>query len=259
MSDGEWHTLMRYFNCSEETAKSLLKTTKPEKINYLSNYIDNSYLECPDDIKLVLFDMDLTMLSIHTQGYYTGSLDTLKHFVMDDVIELMLLLLKRGKKIGIVSFSDPLICQIHGKGMSGPGFIYDLLFKTLKMKFETADIKKILDDLPIVARYPKVYNLKDTSGEKYIYRQMYKNNPNYTDTFGDIPNDKSWHIEQVLNYYKKQNIEIKENELVLFDDSLANVLPLRKTNNSYHIYDRSGMSKKHWNNWVYLYTNDYQN
>jgi hypothetical protein len=51
----------------------------------------------PKSIKLVLFDMDLTLLAKHTQGVYTGNISTLAMYVTEAFRQVVPVLLDNGK------------------------------------------------------------------------------------------------------------------------------------------------------------------
>ncbi len=59
-------------------------------------------------IKLVLFDMDQTLLAWHTHGLYQGSVEWLAGFVVWPFLSVVPRLLDRKVQVGVVTFSDHL-------------------------------------------------------------------------------------------------------------------------------------------------------
>jgi hypothetical protein len=200
--------------------------------------IPGTLLLPPTDLKMVLFDMDKTLLSIHTRGFYKGKVDDLLEHVTKAFEILVHFLQEKGIVVGIVTFSDDMLCdgyhENHGKEhpcLSGK----NLVMAILNGIFD----KEIVDKIYIAAKNPKDHNIS---------------NPDY-----QIKEDKSWHISEVITYLEEDGIvedgivedgivDIKHENILLFDDSEPNIKAAEEDGvRAFHVYGEEGLTLDMWN------------
>ena len=139
----------------------------------------------PKNIKLVLFDMDLTILDIHTRGVWNKEISRLAKHVMPAFKTVVPELIDQGFLVGIVTFSDEAMSKDESE-MSG-----------------TVLVKALLEEI-----FPEIHE------QIYIAARFPRNNE---------PQGKRWHLEQIQERLEKTQISIKPNEVILFDDTKENV------------------------------------
>ena len=177
----------------------------------------------PRWIKMVLWDMDYTLLSTHTGGKWKKSIGELSRQVTRSFRLLVPHLIQRGYSVGVVTFSDSLVLDGSSAGMAGQGLVRDLLIDTFtrlygQIKSLGSDAKElarrnaehIQKQVYVAAAYPTLRNKKDPEFKGGSAVKM--------------PNSKAWHIQKVINDYKSRTGKsLKCSEIMLFDDTIGNI------------------------------------
>lgn len=173
----------------------------------------------PSFLKLVLFDMDLTLLNMHTKGCYSGPIDDLVPHVVSPFVELVPRLLASQYHVGIVTFSDALMAR-HSNGLAGDNLVHELLTATWRKLFIKEDpslqleqnqsrlrqkLQALMREIHVVAAFPWLQNEQPAFG------------------LNPMPNNKSWHIEKIKAKLKTQGVRVRNDEILFFDDSMTNV------------------------------------
>eukprot|EP00467_Chlorarachnion_reptans_P006318 CAMPEP_0114500374 /NCGR_PEP_ID=MMETSP0109-20121206/7928_1 /TAXON_ID=29199 /ORGANISM="Chlorarachnion reptans, Strain CCCM449" /LENGTH=276 /DNA_ID=CAMNT_0001678027 /DNA_START=61 /DNA_END=891 /DNA_ORIENTATION=- len=177
----------------------------------------------PSTIKMVLWDMDRTLLNTHTRGLWTEDISKLAKEVTRAFKILVPHLLHKNFAVGVVTFSDKLVLSSNSRagdlGMAGEDLVNDLLEETftelylrvkkLKSNKDLAmkNAKHIRKQIFVAAAFPELRNQHDSD---------------FKDK--EMPNSKRWHIDQVIQQYKeKTGSVLKYDEIMLFDDTIENV------------------------------------
>mmetsp|Transcript_32889 Transcript_32889/g.61175 ORF Transcript_32889/g.61175 Transcript_32889/m.61175 type:complete len:217 (+) Transcript_32889:135-785(+) len=172
----------------------------------------------PPSIKMVLWDMDRTLLNTHTRGLWKDDIKKLAKEVTRAFKILVPHLLFNKYSVGIVTFSDKLVLSSEGGqgGSAGETLVNDLLTETF------------------MSLYSKVKSLKEhkehvKQNAEYIRSQVFvaaalPQLRNQQDSKLRMPNSKRWHIDQVVEKYKERTgKKLKYEEIMLFDDTVDNV------------------------------------
>mmetsp|Transcript_27626 Transcript_27626/g.38401 ORF Transcript_27626/g.38401 Transcript_27626/m.38401 type:complete len:220 (-) Transcript_27626:19-678(-) len=173
----------------------------------------------PSMIKMILWDMDRTLLRTHTRGLWKDEMGKLAKQVTNSFKIVVPHLLHKQFSVGIVTFSDKLRKEQGKNGFAGEDLVKNLLLETFT-------------DL-----YSKIQNLKDhkelaIKNAEHICDQVYVaaalpelRNAQDTDFKGNLmPNSKGWHIDQVVQEYKRRTgLKLSYDEIMLFDDTIENV------------------------------------
>jgi hypothetical protein len=186
---------------------------------YFANTIDpNDHDELPmppQQIKLVLFDMDRTFLSIHTSGV-SKNVDDVVQYVSPCFKKVVPQLIDNGFKVGIVTFADDRVTD-NRDGVAGHALvraILDRLFPDYSYQ------------IPIVAFNPNIENriAKSKSSKQPL-----------------LPINKNSHIEKIK---REWDTPIEDYEIILFDDSYDNIRDAKCQ--TYHVTGDRGLTYFHW-------------
>ncbi|SBT70461.1 conserved Plasmodium protein, unknown function [Plasmodium malariae] len=191
---------------------------RPEKLTAIRNYLQNfdyknekesinGFVELLKDIdiKMVVFDFDLTIIGAHSGGYIDKSNDikniglaVTNHFKIFSKA-----LYENGIKIAVATFSDDeAISSRRGKSstlIAGEDLVQHCIKKS---KCETK-IEKVYAYYPYYYREPKKY--------KALGLQK------------PMSNDKSFHLEKI-----RQEFDVNIDEIIFIDDDVKNCVSAKK-------------------------------
>jgi len=171
----------------------------------------------PPAIKLVLFDMDQTILRCHTRGCYRGNVADLCPKVSMDFVHLVPGLLDAGYHVGIVTFSDALMALSTDDPTvsvkAGEPLVHELLELTFAKHAEAAmpvleaqaRAKHLVSRIHVAAAFPQLQN----------QQVAFANKP--------MPRSKQWHIEKIKAKLFSFGVSVANQDILLFDDTVPNV------------------------------------
>lgn len=179
----------------------------------------------PKSIKLVLWDMDNTLLRMHTKGVWFDEIDQLVPAVTPAFSHLVPRLLREGFQVGVVTFSDANLAKQY-RGRNGKGGA-DLVCPLLRLSFEgflkragrpekeaKVEAAKLVESIYVVGALPHYRN---------EYEEEFKRK--------NMPVSKQWHIERVKDMIAKRSPgspRVKNKEIIFFDDSQVNAAVAEK-------------------------------
>lgn len=191
----------------------------------------------------VLFDLDLTVLSIHTRGRWDHPVEDLVPFINRCFVHLVPKLLRAGLRVGIVTFGDVLLVRPESKALAGDALVTALLRETFFHHFwcdqgkpakEAAGLtQEILEQFLIVCANPDRRN--------FLARK--EGRPNEV-----IPSSKRFHIEEVQRMIKRRNwTPVLDQEIILFDDDGRNIKAEQETGvTGFHVDYHTGLRAGAW-------------
>lgn len=166
----------------------------------------------PPYIRAVMFDMDRTILSVHTKGCYTGSLDDLASHVSPVFLAVVPRLLDRGVHVAVVTFSDEMMVKAHSIGVAGEPLVRGVTERAFSRHFAEAGApdaaaraRAVVARLLVAAAYPKLRNERAGRADEMM------------------PRTKLWHIDQVRAALHAQGHAVERHEMLILDDSRDNV------------------------------------
>jgi len=178
----------------------------------------------PKTIRMVLWDMDNTLLAMHTRGVWFEAIDDrIIDMVTPTFVHLVPRLMAEGYQVGVVTFSDAEVAKVFSKmekkvGRGGKDIVIPLVTGALTKHFirqgmdhkgAATRAKKYVSKLYIVGALP---DFRNGSTEEFRETKM--------------PNSKHWHMEQVKNEHQKRypkEKRVSNPEILFFDDSPSNV------------------------------------
>eukprot|EP01006_Ploeotia_vitrea_P022733 TRINITY_DN55142_c0_g1_i2.p1 TRINITY_DN55142_c0_g1~~TRINITY_DN55142_c0_g1_i2.p1 ORF type:complete len:644 (-),score=315.81 TRINITY_DN55142_c0_g1_i2:132-2063(-) len=182
-------------------------------------------LPIPDShqIRLVLFDMDLTVLACHTRGCYMGSMEAVSRYVTPTILHVVPRLLDAGIRVGIITFSDARMAEGTDGGTAGEALVTGALRAAFTRMWTHGDVgagEEKLDATPeeinakvdalmsqiyMACRYPSLHNRREKDKSKHV------------------PNSKEWHINKVKDDVReKEKINIRNDQILFLDDTVRN-------------------------------------
>lgn len=144
----------------------------------------------PSNVKMVMFDMDLTILGKHTGGCFYGTPEELDALIKPAFRQILPKLLDNGFEVGIVTFSDSKMKPETSTAIAGVALARKVLRLALGRRSDEAS------RVYVAAAYPNLHS--------------------------GMPNSKAWHINQVCG-------DFPIDQIMFFDDSLTNVTAARET------------------------------
>jgi len=204
-----------------EAEQLLMTAVRQGKAKFLEKDLPTEWRQNPpmppSMIKMVLWDMDRTLLKTHTRGLWKDDVTKLAEEVTRAFKIVVPHLLHQKFSVGIVTFSDKLRTESGKGGIAGEDLVKDLIVETFsdlyskvrKLRdnkhYARKNAEHIRDQLYIAAALPGLRNAQDN-------KQV------------QMPNSKSWHIDQVIQEYKtRTGSTLSYDEIMLFDDTLENV------------------------------------
>ncbi|SBT31345.1 P36-like protein homologue [Plasmodium ovale wallikeri] len=202
--------------------------TSAEKLTAIRNYVQNfdHNHECDSingfakllkdmNIKMAVFDFDLTIIGAHSGGYIDKSddVENIGQSVTDHFKMLSSALHANGIKITVATFSDEE--AIRYSRVRNPNLISgeQLVQYSLKKSKCDAKIEKVY------AYYPYYYK------EPRKYRQLGLDKP--------MSNDKSFHLERI-----RQDFNVGIDEIIFVDDDMNNCISAK--NEGYITFNVTG-------------------
>jgi len=201
----------------------------------------------PKKIKLVLWDMDNTLLSMHTRGVWFNKVEDLFEHVTLPFLQLVPRLLKEGFQVGVVTFSDAEVAKIYSemegrKGRGGEDLVGPVIHGAITQaalssgvdsKTATQSATKTVEQLYVVGALPDFRNMHTVEFQK---KRM--------------PMSKFWHIEKVKDLHQKRfpgSPRIKNEEILFFDDSASNICAAERDDVNARLVDPSNaFTEKDW-------------
>eukprot|EP00466_Bigelowiella_natans_P009214 jgi/Bigna1/88780/estExt_fgenesh1_pg.C_380030 len=228
-----------------EAEQLLMNAVKQGKANFLEKDLPTDWRPTPpmppSMIKMVLWDMDRTLLKTHTRGLWKDDIAKLAEEVTRAFKIVVPHLLHQKFSVGIVTFSDKLRVKSGKEGIAGEDLVGDLILETFsdlyskvrKLKdnkdYARKNAEHIRDQLYIAAALPKLRNRQENKG-------------------AEMPNSKSWHIDQVIKEYKERTgSTLSYDEIMLFDDTLENVEAALKSGvHAFAVLPKSAFTSSCW-------------
>lgn len=179
-----------------------------------------------DKIKLVVFDMDDTILDIHTQGFLPNenkglyTVDDMVSHIMPYFLKLAPKLIDNGFYVGIATFHDRAITRVpkYKDLKAGEDVIVPMLQKALHSHY---------NQILLACRNPELYNkllAVDEKDEEPIKR------------------DKSWHLRHLID-----DTGIRPDQVLFFDDSEPNIeSALAQGYRAFHVSDKDHFTERLW-------------
>jgi FMN phosphatase YigB (HAD superfamily) len=194
----------------------------------------------PSHIKLVLFDMDRTLLQKHTSGCFRGDIEVLSRHVTAACLHVIPRLLENGFFVGVVTFSDSLCLEKERRdGLAGEELVRRLLQSALRREF--------------ARREPQLSEAEANERARGAVARIYvaAANPslrNREHPRSRMPENKQWHIGRILNNIRlREGVKIGLPEILFFDDSDTNVRNARHSGvHAFRVDQRTALTVRHW-------------
>lgn len=173
----------------------------------------------PPTTKITLWDMDLCLLRVHTGGHTNEKLQHLSKQVTEAYVYLMDIMIAKGYKTGVVTFSDKLVAKSVGVPYGGEELVRPLVFHALRRHWMAQDrTLKLADAIARARNY--------VENELYVraaYPEWRNNNVEEWKRT-PMPNSKEWHVTRIKEDFEaKTKQKIQNKEVVLFDDGKRNI------------------------------------
>ena len=135
-------------------------------------------------------------------------------------------MLNNGIAVGIVTFSDELVLKTEGGrgGLAGEDLVSKLIIETFTNLYSQIPAFKGKESKTFARK-----NAEHILGQMYIAAalpRLRNQQKEYKKKGGKLmPNSKDWHIEKVIQEFKKnQKQSLSYGEIMLFDDTYENVV-----------------------------------
>mmetsp|Transcript_8309 Transcript_8309/g.16122 ORF Transcript_8309/g.16122 Transcript_8309/m.16122 type:complete len:344 (+) Transcript_8309:71-1102(+) len=177
----------------------------------------------PDFIKLVLWDMDNTLLATHTRGVWFSNTNELTSQVTPAFTHLVPRLLKNGYGVGVVTFSDAQVATAYSEaegrvGKGGEDLVEPVVKAALKGDLERQGVESKTADKQAQEMVNRIYIVGALPDFRNVHTPEFRKKK--------MPMSKHWHIEQVKDMHESKNpskARVENSEILFFDDSTGNV------------------------------------